>query len=59
MIRHRIMQKTRKMKKYLKQYTIIWMKKQYKNKIERKRKKYEQINREKIRIYAKDKMRMN
>lgn len=59
MIRHRIMQKTRKMKKYLKQYTIIWMKKQYKNKIERKRKKYEQINREKIRIYAKDKIRMN
>ena len=59
MIRHRIMQKTRKMKKYLKQYTIIWMKKQYKNKIVRKRKKYEQINREKIRIYAKDKMRMN
>ena len=59
MIRHRIMQKTRKMKKYLKQYTIIWMKIQYKNKIERKRKKYEQINREKIRIYAKDKMRMN
>lgn len=59
MIIHRIMQKTRKMKKYLKQYTIIWMKKQYKNKIERKRKKYEQINREKIRIYAKDKMRMN
>ena len=59
MIRHRIMQKTRKMKKYLKQYTIIWMKKQYKNKIQRKRKKYEQINREKIRIYAKDKMRMN
>lgn len=59
MIRHRMMQKTRKMKKYLKQYTIIWMKKQYKNKIERKRKKYEQINREKIRIYAKDKMRMN
>ena len=53
------MQKTRKMKKYLKQYTIIWMKKQYKNKIERKIKKYEQINREKIRIYAKDKMRMN
>lgn len=53
------MQKTRKMKKYLKQYTIIWMKKQHKNKIERKRKKYEQINREKIRIYAKDKMRMN
>ena len=59
MIKHRIMQKTRKMKKYLKQYTIIWMKKQHKNKIERKRKKYEQINREKIRIYAKDKMRMN
>ena len=59
MIRHRMIQKTRKMKKYLKQYTIIWMKKQYKNKIERKRKKYEQINREKIRIYAKDKMRMN
>lgn len=59
MIRYRMMQKTRKMKKYLKQYTIIWMKKQYKNKIERKRKKYEQINREKIRIYAKDKMRMN
>lgn len=59
MIRYRIMQKTRKMKKYLKQYTIIWMKKKYKNKIERKRKKYEQINREKIRIYAKDKMRMN
>ena len=59
MIRHRIMQKTRKMKKYLKQYTIIWMKKQYKNKIERKRKKQEQINREKIRIYAKDKIRMN